>query len=199
MRTVLLSTAIAAAALTAAATPASGAPRITGAPDQAFVVGMPGAGGLARSCYLAAEARNVSDVALGECDRALTEQELTKPDRVATHINRGILRRMREDATGARADFDAALALDPNQPEAWLNRGVLLFNQGATEEALRMFERAIALKTSAPALAYFGRGLANEERGDVRAAYADLRRAQALKPGWSQPAQELARYQIRRR
>ena len=198
MRTVLLSTAIAAAALTAAATPASAAPRITGAPDQAFVVGMTG-GGLARSCYLAAEARDLTDVALGDCGRALTEQVLTAEDRVATHINRGILRRMRDDAAGARADFDAALALDPNQPEAWLNRGVLLFNQGATDEALRMFERAIALRTKAPALAYFGRGLANEERGDVRAAYADLRRAQALKPGWSQPAQELARYQLRRR
>ena len=198
MRTILLSTAIAAAALTAAATPASGAPRLTDAPDQAFVVGMTG-GGLARSCYLAAEARDLTDVALGECDRALTEQVLTTEDRVATHINRGILRRMRADAPGAKADFDAALALDPNQPEAWLNRGVLLFNQGATNEALQMFERAIALKTRAPALAYFGRGLANEERGDVRAAYADLRRAQALKPGWTQPAQELARYQLRRR
>ena len=198
MRTILLSTAIAAAALTAAATPASGAPRLTDAPDQAFVVGMTG-GGLARSCYLAAEARDVSDVALGDCGRALTEQVLTGEDRVATHINRGILRRLRDDAAGARADFDAALALNPNQPEAWLNRGVLLFNQGATNEALQMFERAIALKTRAPALAYFGRGLANEERGDVRAAYADLLRARALKPGWAQPAQELARYQIRRR
>src|SRR5688572_21378192 len=109
MRTVLLITAIAAAALTAAATPASSAPRLTDAPDQAFVVGMTG-GGLARSCYLAAEARDLTDVALGECDRALTEQVLTTEDRVATHINRGILRRMRADAPGAKADFDAALA-----------------------------------------------------------------------------------------
>ena len=38
-----------------------------------------------------------------------------------------------------------------------------------------------------PALAYFGRGLANEDMGNIRDAYADYRRAAQLDPQWSAP------------
>lgn len=155
-------------------------------------------GSLARSCYLAADARNATTQNLTVCDRALTEQALTERDELATHVNRGILRMVRGDLASARADFDRALAMDPNEPETWLNLGVLHFQQGDSDGAIRMFQRAIELRTKSPAFAYYGRGLANEDRGNIRAAYADLVTARSLRPDWSPPAVQLQRYQVRR-
>ena len=55
------------------------------------------------------------------------------------------------------------------------------------------------LGTERPEIAYYGRGLANEDVGNVKAAYDDLQRAVSLKPKWNAPAKDLARYQVRRR
>jgi len=156
-------------------------------------------GSLARSCFEAAEARAASSQNLQVCDRALIEEALTGADRVATYVNRGILRLVDRDFQLAEADFDRAIALDANEPDAWLNKGVSRLRQGDHATAMPMIERAIALNTRRPALAYYTRGIAHENRGDVKAAYADLVRARELEPEWDLPAKELARYQVRHR
>ena len=154
---------------------------------------------LARSCYVSALVRDDGREALFACDRAFAEEALSFEDRVATHVNRGIVRMLSGDDRGAEQDFRAAIGLDPNQAEAWLNLGVLRYRQENSADAIAMFDRALALRTQSPALAYLGRGLANEHRGNLRAAYADLLRAQKLRPKWDKPARELARYEVRRR
>ena len=156
-------------------------------------------GSLARSCYEAAEARTATAQTLDVCNRALTEEGLLDVDRVATHVNRGILRLVNREFQLADADFDRALAINPNQPEAWLNKGVSRLRQGDSAAAVPMIARAIELKTTRPALAFYTRGIAYEDRGDVKSAYADLVRARELEPRWDLPAKELARYQVRRR
>lgn len=156
-------------------------------------------GSLARSCYLAADARNASDQALAVCDRALTEQLLSTRDRAATHVNRGTLRLVRQEYRLAEADFDRAIALDSGEAEAWLNKAIARFQQRDSASALRLAERALALGTRRPAIAYFARGLANEESGNLRAAYADLVRARELRPDWDAPAVELQRYKVKSR
>jgi hypothetical protein len=40
------------------------------------------------------------------------------------------------------------------------------------------------------------RGIAHEDAGNFRAAYADLQRARELDPAWSLPTVELQRYQV---
>lgn len=154
---------------------------------------------LARSCYEAAEVRSATPQKLSDCDRALVEESLTFDDRFATHVNRGILRMVKRDFVGAEDDYNRAIAMKPNHPDPWLNLGIMRFNQGNSAAALPLFEKALQLGTKAPEIAYFGRGLANEDRGDLKAAYADLVRARALKPGWTAPALELQRYQVVRR
>jgi hypothetical protein len=79
---------------------------------------------MARSCYVAALHREATMQNIEVCDRALQQQPLTVEDELATHVNRGILRMLFGDAGGADADFRRALALNANQPEAWLNLGV---------------------------------------------------------------------------
>lgn len=152
----------------------------------------------ARSCYEAARDRLVTEGTLATCSQALREETLTRRDEVATRVNRGILNAARGEHEVAIRDFDAALALDPKQPEAYLNKALAVSRRSSGYAgALDLFEAAIANGTNKPELAYFGRGVANEERGQVRAAYADYRKAQALAPKWELPTRELARFEVR--
>ena len=153
-------------------------------------------GSFAEGCYRAAEVRLPAYEALKTCDRALREQMLSRFEQFATYVNRGILRMARGDYRAAKIDLDRALAMAPDRPEPWLNLGILRFKQGDSAGAIPLFDRAMALGTNVPEIAYYGRGLAHEDLGNVKAAYADLRRAVALKPQWDEPARELARYQV---
>lgn len=71
--------------------------------------------------------------------------------------------------------------------------------QGGGGDTLPMIEKSLALNTARPALAYYSRSIAHERAGNIRAAYNDLRRAVELAPKWSAPAEDLKRYQVRRR
>ena len=52
------------------------------------------------------------------------------------------------DVEGAIADFSQAIKIDPHHPEAYVNRGLLLLQQGMKAEAERDFARSIAVKPS---------------------------------------------------
>lgn len=152
---------------------------------------------LAESCYQAAEARDTRHSAMDACDRALAEEALPSHDVVGTYVNRGIIRMIAGDYARAHRDFDAALRMAPKQPEAWLNKAIAEFKQGDSREALELADKSLTLGTRKPALAYYVRGLAHEDGGNVKAAYADLVKARKLAPDWSEPKLELARYQVR--
>jgi tetratricopeptide (TPR) repeat protein len=154
----------------------------------------------ARLCYEAADspllpaARDVR-----RCDDALQRDLLSNYEVVATHVNRGILRMRRDQLEEAIADFDAAIQLDPEQPEAYLNKGAALVQRQAPGEAIPLFTVALERNTRRPAVAHYGRAVANEQVGNVRAAYADYRRASELAPDWRAPRSDLARFQVRQR
>ena len=156
-------------------------------------------GNLARSCFEAAKARNSTIYNLHLCDRALTEEPLEQADRVATFVNRGILNLASNNLRDANRDFDSAIALNANEPDAWLNKAIAQIREGKGRAALSMIELAIELQTRRPALAYYARGIVNEDLGNVRQAYADLIRARDLEPGWNDPVRELQRFRVARR
>lgn len=153
----------------------------------------------AEDCFRSAKAMTSSVGAISQCTSALQNDDRMAPaDRVATLVNRGILLMLADRSVEASRDFDEALAIDSKEPEAYLNKGMNLFRVGNSSEAYALANRAIELRTRRPAMAYYVRGLANEERGDVRAAYADLNRARQLEPHWQDPARQLERYHIGR-
>lgn len=150
---------------------------------------------LAQDCFTWAERKDPRPDAFETCSRALKEP-LDVENRAATLVNRGVIRMIHDDVIGAEADFDAAIALRPSLSDAWLNKGFLRLRTGNGSAALPMLERAMELRARRPALAYYARGIAHEQAGNLRAAYADLQRARDLEPGWSMPEQALARYSV---
>jgi tetratricopeptide (TPR) repeat protein len=90
------------------------------------------------------------------------------------------------------------MVLDPDEPETYLNRGSALIRREDAANAIAMFDQAIQRNTRRPELAYYGRALANELSGNVRAAYRDYRRASELAPRWSEPRIELRRFRVTR-
>jgi tetratricopeptide (TPR) repeat protein len=153
----------------------------------------------ARLCYEAAESHSSANISLiRTCDEAMRDEGLSQYDRVATLINRGILKARLGNLDEAIVDYDAALRSDPNEPEAYLNKGfALLHLPDAAQQARPMFDSALAKKTRRPELAYYGRAVANELSGEVRAAYEDYRQASLLDPKWQDPKADLARFQVR--
>ena len=168
----------------AAAAPASGSVMVLGNTD-------------ARMCFLAADspmlpmARDVR-----RCDDALTRDNLSAYEIVATHVNRGILRLRRGQVDEAISDFDRAIALDPNQPEAYLNKGAALLRRENASEAMNLFTIALERNTTRPALAHYGRAIANETLGNINAAYRDYTAASRIDPEWRQPRLELTRFRV---
>ena len=75
---------------------------------------------------------------------------------------------------------------------------ILELRQGHSGDAVPLFSKAIELGTELPEVAYYGRGLAQEDVGNVKAAYADLKQAASLKPEWDAPRKDLARYKVSR-
>lgn len=153
----------------------------------------------ARHCYQAADSSarpSLDDI--DQCNRALYAEPLSDYEIAATHVNRGILLVRRDKTAEGLADFDRALAIDPDQPEAYLNKGMALLRmQGRANQALPLFETALEKRTKRPALAYYGRAIAHEDLGNVRAAYRDYKLASTSDPKWRVPLRELARFSVR--
>jgi tetratricopeptide (TPR) repeat protein len=83
---------------------------------------------------------------------------------------------MDDEPAAARAAFDAALALDPGNLEALVNRAVLAFEGGDVDAALADLGRALELCPGHPDVLY-NRGFAYEKAGRTGPAEADYRSA----------------------
>jgi tetratricopeptide (TPR) repeat protein len=153
---------------------------------------------LARDCYEAAVGRDHDRNAFNHCEMALRLESLSDEDRAATLNNRGVLYLRSRNYRAAERDFNAAVALYDRNAEAWLNKAISALRNGAGIETVPMIEKAMALDTERPALAYYSRSIAYERAGRLRAAYNDLLKARELAPRWSAPREDLTRYAVRR-
>jgi tetratricopeptide (TPR) repeat protein len=152
----------------------------------------------AQICYRAADSEVRRPDALEACTAALRDNNLRAGDRVSTFVNRGIVRFRLSDFDGALADFGAARALEPNQPDAMINSGITMLAAGRDiDTAVALIDRGLAGRPQRPWVGYYGRAVAHELAGRDRAAYRDYLRAKELRPGWALPQQALARFAVR--
>ncbi len=173
-----------AAALAATSFPAIGAVVVLG-------------GSPARQCYeSAASPIHPSADDITRCNEAIATASVPFDDIVATYVNRGILKLRSGRTAEAIADFDRAMEMNPGQPEAYLNKGAALIRLNNPRDALPLFTVALERNTNRPAMAHFGRAIANEDLGNIPAAYSDYRRAAELEPEWADAQVELARFRV---
>lgn len=151
----------------------------------------------ARACYNSARFDRAWVETLPRCTRALTDPSLSRSDEVATLVNRGILRLRTSDLDGSIADFDAAMALSPNQPDALINKGIALLSRGGSDDlALTLIDRGIAGEPERPWVGYWARAVAHELAGRDTEAYRDYRQAEQLYPGWLPAREAIARFSV---
>jgi Tfp pilus assembly protein PilF len=97
------------------------------------------------------------------------------------HNNLGVLYLGLNNLTVAKAEFDKAIALNPNELNSYLARGTVEFQQGRFDEALVDFSQAAARAPSPGSLFWLGR--AAEAKGDFTRAEGAYRAALRMAPG----------------
>ncbi len=95
---------------------------------------------------------------------------------VRTHLDHGRACLDTGKYDDAIADYDKAIALDPNYATAYNDRGNAYGRKGAFDRAIADFDKAIALNRNY-ALAYFNRGVVYYEKGNKEQTIADFRKA----------------------
>ncbi len=129
--------------------------------------------------------------------KALEDAALSKRDRAASFVNRGIVHMHRKEFTEALADYEAALGINADLAEAHTNRGIALwYAEVDNREALAALTRGLELDTTSPEVAYYTRAAVNEALGNVKAAYYDYKEAAEISPRWALPQEQLKRFKV---
>ena len=154
-------------------------------------------GAEARNCYLAArnaaKHQYLSAADLKTCDHALDNVRLTQRDRAGTHVNRAIVETALSRYRDAYADYNRALRMLPDLPEAYVGRGNIYFLSGKLDLAIADYSRALQLNIGRAYIAHLNRGMAYEKQGRFEVAEAEYRQALAAQPDWELAQQKLNR------
>ncbi len=118
--------------------------------------------GPARECFQLATYSRPDESALKICKDALGS-DLSKRDRAATLINRGVIEMELDRMQSAQDDFNKGIAMMPDLGEGYLNRGAAFIGQKQFSEALEDLNKGLALGVSRPEIGYYDR--ADRQRG----------------------------------
>jgi tetratricopeptide (TPR) repeat protein len=151
--------------------------------------------GPARVCFQLATYSTADASALKVCKDAL-ESDLSKRDRAATLINRGVIEMELDLMQAAQDDFNKGIAMMPEMGEGYLNRGAAFIGQKRFSEALEDINKGLTLGVSRPEIGYYDRAIANEALGNVKAAYDDYRQALTIQPGFIRASEQLKRFKV---
>lgn len=153
-------------------------------------------GGLAGACSQAAKDGKHDERALEFCSLALASEPLNVHDRAGTFVNRGAMHLLNKENAEAHADFAAAIRIEPDMGEAHVGEGGYLISQQRYRDAEAEITHGITLDTEQPERAYYFRGVARWGQDDYRGAYFDFKKAAELKPGWTDPVDQLVYFKV---
>lgn len=86
-----------------------------------------------------------------------------------------------KDANAALRNFDKALTLNPTYTDAWIRKGVTLFDIGEEQEALKCLNKAVDLSPNS-FKAHYNRGKCFLELHYLEEALSDFQKAISIKP-----------------
>lgn len=155
--------------------------------------------GLGASCFQAAEFGVDPKSSIETCTLAIQQEPLSRTDRAATYVNRGILRSQVGDQSGALADYNAGISMDANHGEGYIDRGATYIVLQRYDDALNDLNKGIAMGAHKPHIAYYDRAIVDEAMGNVRAAYQDYKKAVELQPDFSLASEQLTRFKVVRK
>ncbi|WP_409432544.1 tetratricopeptide repeat protein [Litorimonas sp. RW-G-Af-16] len=153
--------------------------------------------GAAHDCYISTKSGNSGTAdAIKLCSDALGDA-LSKKDRAATHVNRGVLQMRKGEYAAAKADYEIALKMKPELTEAYINYGATLLYLNETDAALTALNTAIDdLGADQIPEALYNRALVHDRQENFKAAYYDLKRALELRPDWTPAQTAIGRYSV---
>jgi tetratricopeptide (TPR) repeat protein len=134
------------------------------------------------------------DRQIAACDTVIRARHPAKADLSAAYYNRGHAYAEKNWPIRARADFERALQLRPNYPEALVGRGEILTQRNKWRQAVWDYDRAIRLKPDF-ADAYIDRAIVFDTLHQFGRAVVDFDRALRLRPNdpWLESLREGAR------
>ena len=132
-----------------------------------------------------------------ELNRALQEYQLALKyasdvrEAAQTHNNLGVLLNELGRKDEATAEFTAAIALNPDEQNSFIGRGLIEHDEGRLDAALQDFSRAAQIAPSP--LAFYWEGRVLEDKGQLKAAAEAYRSALKLSPDLSDAQARLER------
>ena len=148
----------------------------------------------AQQCFHAAQEGMNLKFGLEHCNVAMRDPMTVY--RAQTVVNRGIIRYSMGDLNGALNDFNNALDYNPSLGDAYLNQALVFVAQKREPEALAAINQGIALGAANLQIAYYARGVIEDDAGHYAQAYRDYRQALRIKPGYRPAAQEIERFKV---
>ncbi len=153
--------------------------------------------GRANACYLSVRHGDTGKATtIRACTEALNDFDLSREDKAATHVNLGILYMRAGNNAVAREHYDAAIAMTPNLPEAYINNSAALIYMGEHKAAIKAVNKAIELGTHKMPEALFNRAMAYDHLKQYDNAYKDLKQALVLRPDWQPALRAIDNYDI---
>jgi tetratricopeptide (TPR) repeat protein len=151
--------------------------------------------GPAQECFQVAEYGGDIRDGIARCSFALNTA-LSTTNRAATFVNRGVLRLNLHENEQALSDINAGISIAPELGDAYVDRGAVSIALGHYDDALADLNKGIALGPHRPQVAYYDRAIIYEQRGDIRAAYFDYKKALEIAPDFAPAADELKRFRV---
>lgn len=125
------------------------------------------------------------------CDDALKDATTTRRDRMKTYVNRGIIHNRIGSLQLALDDFNAALEIDDELGEAYLNRGNSWYLAERYDDALSDYERSLALDVAKPWAAWYNIGLVHDARKESDKAQEAYKKALEINPNFTLAKQKI--------
>lgn len=148
-------------------------------------------------CYQYAKTETRGGTAIRTCTESLSREVLTRRDRAAVFVNRGILNRLAGNYKLAFDDYVAALKLKDDMPEAVGNRGNIYYLSGKFEQAIEDYQKSIEMGISDQRIVRLNTAMALAEMKrnvEARASYRDLMQRY---PDWEMAREVYQRFEDR--